>query len=130
MIYTVLLASPYSHLELFKERISDTDAISVIIMFLYVVWSTQPNDKHLDRVVHIPIEIGGCGWHFTQLSTHSHLRYAATAARSHTTLQSPLLDRLTAQLHYSSATDTPAETDTGDDGGQAHPLPRPSRNGH
>ncbi|TIA90155.1 hypothetical protein E3P99_01669 [Wallemia hederae] len=26
-------------------------------MFLYVVWSTQPDDKHLYRVVHIPIEI-------------------------------------------------------------------------
>lgn len=43
--------------ELFKQLRNDNDAIFAITFFIYVVYTTQPRDKHLYRLMHIPIEI-------------------------------------------------------------------------
>ncbi|TIC00637.1 hypothetical protein E3Q18_01016 [Wallemia mellicola] len=43
--------------ELFKERKEDIDSITTILLFSYVIYSTQPDDEQLFRTTHIQIEV-------------------------------------------------------------------------
>ncbi|TIA74203.1 hypothetical protein E3P92_01364 [Wallemia ichthyophaga] len=45
----------YTHLGFIENN--DNDAINAILFFIYTVYTTQPRDIHLYRLMHIPIEI-------------------------------------------------------------------------